>query len=105
MFWQQDLVKVGKDVQTVRFTNNKGMTAKTFSNTHVKAHLKRLGLFPHTAFACLFDLLFRPTPAVLNMLKPELAILTRPDVVKIGIQLRIGDHVLRGHSLRVSSNC
>ena len=40
---------------------------RAFTNSWVRQRLHQMGLTPATAFACLFDLLFRPTPAALDL--------------------------------------
>jgi hypothetical protein len=51
----------------VKWTNNRGVVTRTLYSPWARRQLRRMGLSPATAFACLFDLLFRPTPATLAL--------------------------------------
>jgi len=53
----------------------------------------RMGLHPSLAFACAIDFLFRIRPQTLEPYTAELATLSDPDTLKIGIQIRVGDKV------------
>ena len=48
------------------------------------------------------DFLFRPLPQVLELIIPEMRRLREPDTFTIGIQIRMGDHVLTGGDGTVS---
>lgn len=52
-----------------------------------------MGVNPSTAFACAMDYLFRVRPETLKPYAAELAALSNPDTLKIGIQIRVGDKV------------
>jgi hypothetical protein len=60
----------------------------SFNNPFLKDRLAALGFTQNTAFACLFDYLYRPVPEIIEMFKPELNVLLNPDILKIGVQVR-----------------
>jgi hypothetical protein len=62
-----------------------------------------MGLRPATAFACLFDYLFRPTAKVMAMFQPQLRVLLEPSIIKIGIQVGTWLHQPPGRLL--ASGC
>ncbi len=79
------------DVHTVVWHADHAMVYAAFDNPHLAPKLAELGLSRDTAFACLFDYMYRPTREVLDMFSGELATLLDPSVFKIGIQIRVGD--------------
>ena len=58
--------------------------------------LEKLGLTYATAFGCITEYLFRPLPETLRRIAPEMRKLREPNTFTIGIQIRMGDHVLSG---------
>lgn len=107
------------EYQTIIFQQNAGYASRLPDNRHIKRQLLRMGLtkvrysngamkscwwilnnkltgplssMQENIFACLFDFLFRPTPAAYNLLMPELQQLVDPSIFKIGVQIRTPDH-------------
>jgi hypothetical protein len=64
------------------------------SNPYIKAKLRRMGMTPLTAFGCLFDFLYRPTPAAVRPFVSRLPLLLETSTLKLGIQIRTGDAYL-----------
>ena len=58
--------------------------------------LERLGLTYATAFGCSIEFLFRLLPQTLEQVVPEIRRIREPNTFTIGIQIRMGDHVLSG---------
>jgi hypothetical protein len=56
-----------------------------------------MGLTPVNIFGCLFDYLYRPTPATMALVSPLLPQLLDPTTFKVGLQIRTGDEHLEGH--------
>ena len=94
-FSSQDVTKLDRieeDLHTVVWHADKGMIFRTFDNALLAPRLRALGLQQETAFACLFDFLYRPTEAAVQAVRPQLeALLADPGALKIGMQIRIGD--------------
>ncbi|GAX78563.1 hypothetical protein CEUSTIGMA_g6003.t1 [Chlamydomonas eustigma] len=90
-FVQQDLTFIGGEAHTVIWHADHAAVYHAFNNPHLKLRLTELGLKQDTAFACLFDFLYRPTDQVVQALRPYLPALLDPLAVKIGIQIRVGD--------------
>lgn len=68
-------------------------------NPIYKSRLARMGVKKELMFACAMDFLFGVRPEVLGGFKEELAVLGDAAPLKIGIQLRMGDHVFeKGHN-------
>jgi hypothetical protein len=70
------------------WSSNRGVTLRSLYNPWLRQKLHAMGLSPATAFGCLFDLLYRPTPGVLALYNSTLQELLQPDVLKIGVQVR-----------------
>lgn len=87
----QDVSTLMDQYQTVVWHADHAMVWAAFDNPFLKDKLEALGLQRDTAFACLFDYLYRPTPPVLQLFKTELQTLLDPKVLKIGVQIRVGD--------------
>ena len=58
--------------------------------------LEGLGLTYATAFGCVLEYLFKPRPDVLGIIASETRRIRDPNTFTIGIQIRMGDHVLSG---------
>jgi hypothetical protein len=67
-----------------------------WGNKHTKQRIQRLGLSPVNIFGCLFDFLYRPTPATMSLVQPLLPQLLDPTTFKVGLQIRTGDEHLNG---------
>lgn len=90
-FAEQDLTEIGEDKHSVVWYTDHVVVYNAFENPYLKSKLAAMGLQQDTAFACLFDFLYRPTADVVAMVKPQLPVLLSPETVKIGIQIRVGD--------------
>lgn len=86
--WQQDRVD---------FIMNRGIVHRTFNHSLYGESLlkKQFGLSAETAFACFMNFLIRPKPKILSYVKKYLDLLSRPNVLPIGIQIRTGDASMR----------
>lgn len=93
-YWRGNLTEYNKDAWVVYWRSNHGCLLGSFTNPWLRPKLAALGLTPHNAFACLFDMLFRPTPATLALYPRELSTLTQQNVLKLGIQIRTSDAAL-----------
>eukprot|EP00271_Cylindrocystis_brebissonii_P004218 TRINITY_DN15839_c0_g1_i2.p1 TRINITY_DN15839_c0_g1~~TRINITY_DN15839_c0_g1_i2.p1 ORF type:complete len:504 (-),score=25.03 TRINITY_DN15839_c0_g1_i2:420-1931(-) len=93
LFRVADMRKVpdGGVAETVFLASNRGRTYLMFENKHHRRQLDKWGLRQDTAFACAFDFLFRPNAAVRSRVADELAQLSEPDTLKIGVNVRTGD--------------
>jgi hypothetical protein len=67
-----------------------------WGNKHIKQRLRHMGLSPVNIFGCLFDYLYRPTPATISLVQPLLPQLLDPTTFKVGLQIRTGDEHLGG---------
>mmetsp|Transcript_7862 Transcript_7862/g.16860 ORF Transcript_7862/g.16860 Transcript_7862/m.16860 type:complete len:466 (+) Transcript_7862:146-1543(+) len=91
MFWTDDPTKIGVDKHSVIWYTDHSGVYGAFDNPLLTERLAELGFQQETAFACLFDFLYRPTTDVLDMFQEQLAVLLDPDALKIGVQIRVGD--------------
>jgi hypothetical protein len=80
-------------VPTVFMTSNRGRMVRLFDNPYHRADLFRMGLRPEMAMSCAWNFLFSPTPAVLKAMAKEFNVLKNTDILKIAINIRVGDHV------------
>ncbi len=87
----QDIARLHDDYHTVVWHADHAMVYAAFDNPRLAPRLAELGLQRETAFACMFDFLYRPTPEVLELFRPELGVLLDPAVLKVGVQIRVGD--------------
>lgn len=78
--------------ETVYLVLNRGMTVSIFKDPALKARVEALGLSLRHAFACLYKYLFLPNSEVHARFPAEFALLADPYALKIGIQIRTGDH-------------
>eukprot|EP00798_Chlamydomonas_sp_ICE-L_P020594 gene20594-27392_t len=81
-FWEQDPTKIGEGKHSVVWHSDHGIIWKAFENPLLRPKLDALGMHQETAFACLFDFLYRPTPDILQLLEDELSPLLDPNVLK-----------------------
>lgn len=88
----------GYDTPFVFFASNRGKVYRLFQNPFHLKHLHAIGLTPPTAFACAFTYLFKPNAAVMSIARPLIDQLMDSDVLKIGIQVRTGDHMITSNS-------
>lgn len=82
-----------ENVETLFVASNHGRIVRLFDNPYHRSKLFQMGLRPETAAKCAFDFLFSPTESVKNMMKKEFAELQSIDVLKIAINIRVGDEV------------
>lgn len=87
----------------VIIASNRGLTYRMFENPYVKERLLRVGLRPSTAFRSMFDFLLTPNKRTMEYIKPYLEFLNEP-ALKIGIAIRVGDHLFQGDKERVDVN-
>ncbi|CAN0164931.1 unnamed protein product [Phaeothamnion confervicola] len=84
-----------RDVEYVVSSSNRGGTFSILNNNpHHKHAAEKMGLAPDVGFACAFYYLCQPNAAVRQYYKPFWDLLRRPGVLKIGIQIRLGDETL-----------
>jgi hypothetical protein len=78
-------------VPWVFFASNRGRTYKLYYNKNHQCYFEEQGLRPERMAACAFDFLFRPNAHTLLLMQPYLEALNQPGVMKIGINIRVGD--------------
>lgn len=78
-------------VPWVFFASNRGRTYKLFYNKNHQYYFKEQGLRPERMAACAFDFLFQPNTQTLLLMQPYLEALNQPKLLKIGINIRVGD--------------
>eukprot|EP01041_Mallomonas_annulata_P002445 gene2445-4739_t len=91
-----------RDVEVVIFSGHRGRVWSTFSNRHHKQQLTDMGLRRETAVSCLFHFLFRLKDGVCGAsctaLQNSLVHAGQQGVIRIGIQVRVGDDVFYNDS-------
>ncbi|WIA23241.1 hypothetical protein OEZ85_000012 [Tetradesmus obliquus] len=95
--WFNDtqLEDIGSNASYLIWSVNRGLVWRAVSsNRYIKQRLRSMGLNPTNAFGCLFDFLYRPTPATMNLVTPLLPQLLDPTTFKVGLQIRTGDEFL-----------
>jgi len=76
------------------YMSNRGNTYFLFTNSPHKQYLESKGLTKENAFYCAFKFLFKPKSQVLDLIPSHTwDILKSKDYLKIGIHIRVGDHV------------
>ena len=90
-FQHDDLTSLWEKFETVVFHTDHSHVHAAFDNPHLIKALSSLGFQRETAFACLFDFLYRPTRETVNAVKSQLPSLLSNEYIKIGIQIRVGD--------------
>jgi hypothetical protein len=81
------------NVSTIFVASNRGRIVRLFDNPYHRSQLLRMGLRPETAVKCAFNFLFSPTDGVRTAMSKEFSILQSIDVLKISINIRVGDSV------------
>eukprot|EP01036_Dinobryon_divergens_P031872 gene31872-41357_t len=84
--WLIDPLK--EEYQTVLMSVNKGRVLKMFDNPHHIHRIQSLNMSKGAAFGCIVDFLFAPHP---HIFLPLLREFDEDEVLKIGIQVRVGD--------------
>uniref|UniRef100_A0A383WMW8 Fucosyltransferase n=1 Tax=Tetradesmus obliquus TaxID=3088 RepID=A0A383WMW8_TETOB len=98
-FSDMQLEDVGANATVLIWTVNMGRAWTAVShNRYIKQRLTTMGLNPVNTFGCLFDFLYRPTPATMSLVTPLLPQLLDPTTFKIGLQIRTGDEHIDGKS-------
>jgi hypothetical protein len=77
-------------------SSNRGRTWAMANNPVHKQKFWEFGLVPEDAFMCGFFFLCSPAAAIQRYYKQYWDVLQEPGVLKIGIQIRLGDGVFRG---------
>jgi hypothetical protein len=77
-------------------TSNRGRTFVIANNAYHKSHFWNMGIRPETAFMCGAFFLCMPNAAVQRMYQRYWDILRDATALKIGINVRIGEHVYSG---------
>lgn len=98
--------------KTVLVTANRGLLTRYADvNSLHRDRLKAMGLDTYNSFGCIINYLFTPKPDIFAPLAAQHAIMTakRPErdrVLRIGIQIRVGDWVWgdRNHSVNLSGD-
>jgi hypothetical protein len=81
------------NVSTLFVASNRGRIVRLFDNPYHRSQLFRMGLRPETATKCAFNFLFSPTDSVRTAMSREISILQSIDVLKISVNIRVGDSV------------
>lgn len=90
---------VGHDnVTTVVVASNRGRVWDLFDNPFSRQALMDMGLRPDTAIACAFSYLFRPRQEVKALYADTWKTMADPSILKIGIQIRLGDRMFMGNN-------
>ncbi|GBG00487.1 hypothetical protein Rsub_13306 [Raphidocelis subcapitata] len=83
---------------------NRGRTYRLAAeNPYHRATFWEFGISPANAFMCGFFFLCSPNAAVVKSYSSFWEQLSEPGVLKIGIQVRLGDAVLHGHDMTASA--
>lgn len=82
-----------EDVQTLFVSSNRGRIIRLFDNPYHRFQLFQMGLHPATVIRCAFDFLFSPTESLKKAMSREFSILSSSDILKISINIRVGDAV------------
>ena len=82
-----------ENVTILFIASNRGRIIRLFDNPYHRTQLFRLGLRPETALKCLFNFLFSPSDALRRAMRREFTTLQATDVLKISINVRVGDSV------------
>jgi len=89
---------LGEDYQTVFLSLNKGRVLKIYDNPCHKDDINRFNMSKRHTFGCFVDFLFKPRPEIFLPVFKQFDIMTsksianaKDDVLKIGIQIRVGD--------------
>ena len=85
-----------ENVTSVVVASNRGRVWAVFDNPFAKQGLVDAGLRPDTAIACAFSYLFRPRQEVKALYAEKWKIMADPSILKIGIQVRLGDRMFTG---------
>lgn len=81
------------DVENVLWVSNRGATYPLMSNPYHRSQLWQYGLTSENAFMCGFFYLCKPNSALTALYEPYWKVMSDPDTLKIGIQVRVGDWV------------
>lgn len=104
-FTDKDFPAIGGDKHTVTWYTDHVVVRKAFDNPHVRDKLHALGMRKDTAFACLFDYLYRPTAPVVEQVRPQLPVLLNPDAIKVGGPCAWSAERRRGQGVQPGAGC
>ena len=90
-----NLSSYSAETKMVLVSTNRGYSVRLFDNPHAGLILRSAGLSPETAFGCVVNYLFAPKSAVFSELLPQYHVLSNPDILKISVQIRVGDSQMR----------
>ena len=89
-------VILGGDAQTTMMVGNRGKTIRLFENSFVNKRLvEDMALNPHTLFGCLINYMMQPKREIFLPVYDQFEKMSKidPQVLKVSIQIRAGDHV------------
>jgi hypothetical protein len=75
----------------IKFHTNRGMVLRTFSSRIYAPQLNTMGMRQHTAFGCIIDYLFRPSPPAISFITEYTALFTLPRIFSVGIEIGTGE--------------
>lgn len=81
------------DVETVFMASNRGRIVQLFNNPYHQSALLSMGLRPETAPRTIWNFLFAPNQFVNRAMAREFTALKSTEILKIAINIRVGDHV------------
>ncbi|KAI5474811.1 putative glycosyltransferase [Pseudohyphozyma bogoriensis] len=81
--WAWLLTNIGSLIRTLKYVSPG------------REKLMDLGLKPRTAYACVFNYLFRPKPSVLKFVAQYTSLFALPDIFAVTIQIRTGDQSMQ----------
>ena len=87
------------NVSTIVLAANRGRTWRLFDSPYHREWLLNSGLRPDTGMACAFHYLFKPRPEVEQLMLDKYGTMLDHSILKIGIQIRVGDRSFQGNDL------
>ena len=87
------LSAIPRHFKTVMLSINRGKTIVIMDNPYHSQYLQNLGLSKQNVFGCIVNFLLQPKPQIFMPLREEISYMSESSgkVLKIGIQIRIGD--------------
>jgi hypothetical protein len=82
-----------ENVVTLFVASNRGRIVRLFDNPYHRSQLFQMGLRPEIAPKCAFHFLFSPNDDVKKAMSREFSILKSNDILKISVNIRVGDPV------------
>ena len=104
LFIESDLTEIKENEADVfRLLVHRGLSVGIFKNKYHSQQMIDLGLDPETAFGCITSYLFRPNRHSFSLVNTNLMrIMTDEEVIKIGIQIRSGDQLIKHNTIEIS---